>query len=188
MEQRPEYGAEYVQAFGLLEIEWNRLEGELFQLFYQLCGARYDRAHAIFFSLQVHRARREMVQEVALYALASKPGLRKELGSIMRRLRNAAAKRNEIVHTIWEWNGGEPWPFLPHDSGLPLLVDPLPELRSRTATIMALYDDFVSFRHRMPRRRALIGKFPTPTRAHRAALEGKRLPKTRARKRSPPRS
>jgi hypothetical protein len=188
MEQPPRYGPEYLQAFGLLEIEWNRLEGELFQLFYQLCGARFDRAHAIFFSLQMHRARREMVEEVALYALANKPSLRKELGSLMRRLRNAAAKRNEIVHTIWEWNGGEPWPFLPSDSGLPLLANILSELRSRTETIIALYGDLVSFRSRVPQRRTLIGRLPTPTRAHRAALEGKRLPKTRVRKRSPPQS
>jgi len=93
MEHQPRYRPEYLQAFGLLEVEWNRLEGELFQIFYQLCGARFDRAHAIFFSLQMHRARREMVEEVALYALANRPGLRKEFGSLIRRLRNAAAKR-----------------------------------------------------------------------------------------------
>jgi hypothetical protein len=187
MEQSPRYRPEYLQAFGLLEIEWNRLEGVLFDLFYQLCGARFDKAHAIFFSLQMHRARREMVEEVALYALADKPTLRKQFGALMRRLRNAAAKRNEIVHTIWEWNGGEPWPFLPSDSGL-LLEDPMPELKSRTATITALYGDLTAFRYRLPQRRSLHQKSPIPTRAHRAALEGERLPKTRARRRSPPQS
>jgi hypothetical protein len=43
MEQSPRYRPEYLQAFGLLEIEWNRLEGVLFDLFYQLCGARFDK-------------------------------------------------------------------------------------------------------------------------------------------------
>jgi hypothetical protein len=117
MEQPPRYKPEYLQAFGLLEIEWNRIEGALFDIVYQLCGTRFDKAHAIFFSVQAHRGRREMVEEVALYALADKPQLRKQLNSLMRRLRNAAAKRNEIVHTIWEWNGGEPWAFLPSDTG-----------------------------------------------------------------------
>jgi hypothetical protein len=53
MEQSPRYRPEYLQAFGLLEIEWNRLEGVLFDLFYQLCGARFDKAHAIFFRCTV---------------------------------------------------------------------------------------------------------------------------------------
>jgi hypothetical protein len=72
----------------LLEIEWNRIEGVLFDIFYQLCGARFDKAHAIFFSVQAHRGRREMVEEVALYALADKPQIREQLNSLMRRLRN----------------------------------------------------------------------------------------------------
>jgi hypothetical protein len=108
MEQSQRYRPEYLQAFGLLEVEWNRIEGELFYVFYQLCGARIDKAHAIFFSLQNHRARREMVEELALYALANRPQARKGFAALMRRVRNAAAKRNEIVHTLWAWNGGQP--------------------------------------------------------------------------------
>jgi hypothetical protein len=134
------YKPEYLQAFGLLEIEWNRIEGELFHIFYQLCGARIDKAHAIFFSQINHRARREMVEAVALYALAERPRLRRELGALMRRLRNAAAKRNEIIHTIWEWDGGEPWGFMPMDGDLSG-EDPLAEIGSRTETISTLYQD-----------------------------------------------
>lgn len=182
-----EYRPEYLQAFGLLEVEWHRIEGMLFHIFYQLCGARIDKAHAIFFSQQNHRARREMIEEVALYALAERAGLRRDLSSLMRRVRNAAAKRNEIIHTIWEWNGGEPWGFLPMDSDLSQ-EDPLGEIRSRIATIRALYADLEAFHARMPQRRSLSAKSPVPTRVHRAALEGKRLPKTRVRRQPPPRS
>ena len=35
MEQPPRYRPEYLQAFGLLEVEWNRIEGALFDIFYQ---------------------------------------------------------------------------------------------------------------------------------------------------------
>lgn len=35
------YKPEYLKAFGLLEVEWNRVEGDLFLLFRQVCGADF---------------------------------------------------------------------------------------------------------------------------------------------------
>jgi hypothetical protein len=170
------YKPEYLQAFGLLEIEWNRIEGELFHIFYQVCGARIDKAHAIFFSQINHRARREMVEAVALYALADRPQWHRDFTALMRRVRNAASKRNEIVHTIWEWDGGEPWGFMPMDGDLSG-EGPLAEIKSRIETISALYKDLAEFHRRIHRRRSPTPKSPIPTRSGRAMLTGKPLPK-----------
>jgi hypothetical protein len=55
-------------------------------------------------------------------------------------MRNAAAKRNEMVHTIWEWDLGEAWGLFPSDRDM-AGQDPLPELMRRAATIHALTGD-----------------------------------------------
>lgn len=145
--QASRYKPEYLQAFGLLEVEWNRLEGGLFHLFGQVCGSDFWRAHAIFFSLQNHRARRELVEAAAVEAIDTQD-VRDELARLMRRMRNASAKRNEIVHTIWEWNG-DAWGLLPLGNKLGT-GDILGELRRRTETIRALRRDLERFRNKLP--------------------------------------
>ena len=107
----------------------------------------------MFFSLQNHRARRELVEAAASKTIES-PDLLAEFKRLTRRMRNAAAKRNEIVHTIWEWNG-DAWGFLPLHNKLGTSYI-LAELGRRTETIKALRRDLGQFRRKLPPAPAML--------------------------------
>jgi hypothetical protein len=169
MEPRPlEYDPGYLKVFGLIEVEWNRLENEIFLLFYGISGLRLDKAHAAFFSLQNHRARREMLEAIAVQALYKKPAMLTRFGQLMRRVKNASSKRNEIIHCIWEWNG-KPWPLWPVGSPLAKIGDALKEIGTRAQTIRAVRNDLAAFRGHLPSRRPLHDKSRWPVYRDRAS-------------------
>jgi len=143
------YKPEWLQAFGLLEVRWNEIESILFLIFSRACGARLPKAHAIYFSHQNHRARREMLEKVAYYTLVRRRVLAKRFNSLMRRTGNAAQRRNQAIHTLWQWENGDPVPMWPVDNPF-VGKNVMTELMTVARTISALYDDLVAFYVKMP--------------------------------------
>lgn len=150
-----EYEGEYynhraVWAFGMIEVLWNSIEYHLFMTFFYLSGTRIGRAYAVYFAVINHRSRREMTEQLAEQALARHPKLEARFVSLMRRLKNAAARRNEVIHTLWEWERGWPKPHLPLDSvfeGKNIVQ----ELIRRMDTLASLRDDLADFTLDLPR-------------------------------------
>src|SRR5713101_5812331 len=147
-----EYDPRYLQAFGLIEVEWNRVESELFLIFHTLSGASLDKSHEAFFAIQNHRGRRDMLEAIAVQALYRKSTKLAEFTRLMRRVKNAATKRNEIVHCLWQWNG-DAYPIWPVGSPLHDIRDMLREFRARAVTIRAVRDDLSAFLSRISSRR-----------------------------------
>lgn len=147
----PDYKTDYLLVVGQIEIEWNRLETALFVVFRHFIGARTPKANAVFFSQVNHRARREMVESLAPIVLARMKGKTRQFSALMRRMKNAAKKRNEVVHTLWGWEDGEPWAIWEEQAPPELMQDNLlKEMRSRAQTIRAVREDLETFYASLP--------------------------------------
>lgn len=144
-----DYKPEYLLAFGHIEAEWNQLEALLFVVFRHFIGTRSaSKANAVFFSQVNHRARREMVESLGPIVLARAKGKKRKFAALMRRMKNAGQKRNEVIHTFWGWQNGVPWAIWPEQSDSDLIEkDLLRELRTRAQTIKAVRDDLRAFYH-----------------------------------------
>lgn len=139
-----EYKPEYLLAIGHLEAEWNQIEGLLFVIFKRFIGARTPKADVAFFSIVNHRSRREMIESLAPIIFEKEKMKAKKFAALMRRLKNAATKRNEVVHTFWAWQNGVPWAIWPHQTRI-TAANLLDEFRTRAATIKAVRLDLTEF-------------------------------------------
>jgi hypothetical protein len=68
-----------------------------------LLGIDAERAEAVFFTVTNNRSRREMVASLATVVLPEGNELRNRVDRILRRIKNAAARRNAIAHAIWHF-------------------------------------------------------------------------------------
>jgi hypothetical protein len=92
---------EFAIRFGIITAEWSALELHLCFLFRCLLGIDAARAEAVFFTVTNNRSRREMVASLAAVVLPEGDELRNRVDRILRRIKNAAARRNAIAHSIW---------------------------------------------------------------------------------------
>jgi hypothetical protein len=174
-----EYGADYITAFGLIEAEWNQIETILFLIFTVMSGMRVGKCHRLYFSQINHRARREMVESIAPPSLARLPRYRKDFIRLMRRLKRAAQRRNEVIHTLWFWQDQKPNPAWPLDHAFQTTRDILKELQARLRTIRALRDDMTEFYvylNARKRRDTSLGRRPPLGRRRLALLAAARRP------------
>lgn len=144
-----DYKPEYLLAIGHIEAEWNQLESLLFVIFKRFIGARAPKAHAAFFALANHKSRRDMIESLAPHILEKWPNKEKKFKALMRRLKNAAAKRNEVIHTFWGWQNGVPWAIWPFQTRINA-NDLLAEFRARAQTIKAVREDLTAFYLKVP--------------------------------------
>jgi hypothetical protein len=93
----------YANKLGIVTAEWSALELHLCFLFQNLLGVDSQRAEAIFFTLTNNRARREVIASLAKILLSEEHELRNRVDRILRRVRNAATRRNEVAHGIWHF-------------------------------------------------------------------------------------
>jgi hypothetical protein len=98
---------DYAEKLGIITAEWSALEWGLCSMFGTMLGVDRDRAEAVFFALTNNRSRREVVASLAKVLFAEGSDLRGRIDRILRRVRNAASRRNSLAHGIWIF-GDEP--------------------------------------------------------------------------------
>jgi hypothetical protein len=107
---------DYAERLGIITAEWSALEWGLCDLFGTMLGVDRERSEAVFFALTNNRGRREVVASLAKVLFAEGAELRNRTDRILRRMRNAASRRNSLAHGIWTF--GEP-----PDAGSSLALD-----------------------------------------------------------------
>jgi hypothetical protein len=98
---------DYANKLGIVAAEWSGLEFHLCTLFGILLGVDSHRAEAVFFTLTNNRARREAIASLVTLLLPDGNELRSQADRILRRVRNAANRRNGLMHDTWTF-GAEP--------------------------------------------------------------------------------
>jgi hypothetical protein len=94
---------DYANKLGIVTAEWSALELHLCFLFQNLLGVASERAEAVFFTLTNNRARREAIASLAKILLPEDNELHDRTNRILRRVRNAATRRNSLAHGIWHF-------------------------------------------------------------------------------------
>ena len=104
---------ELLSIVGAINIEWDEIEVALWRVFWDLLGGTWKHSYAIYYSQQNHRARREMIESLALVKLPPDGAKAKRLKALLGRVKRAATKRNEISHGVWSYvkttSGPELW-------------------------------------------------------------------------------
>jgi hypothetical protein len=98
---------ELIKAIGEINLRWDEIEMYLWYLFDSLLGTQHWRqSYVIYFAHPNHRVRREMI-EALLEETRSIPAARKQkFRALLRRVKNAAGKRNHLAHGLWSTSGG----------------------------------------------------------------------------------
>jgi len=94
--------AELISIMGRIGLEWDEIEIRLWYLFDCLLGTRWDFSYAIYYSQQNHRARRDMIEALAATALNKQSARFRSITAIIRRVKGAAKKRNDLTHGMWD--------------------------------------------------------------------------------------
>jgi hypothetical protein len=97
---------DHLRAIGLVITEFSRLEGTLCFILWELIGDP-DRGTAVFYSLASSKARCDIIRGAAnevLQSSGSQQEIKKEILSIITKVRDVAEQRNELAHGEW----GEP--------------------------------------------------------------------------------
>jgi hypothetical protein len=92
---------DYARLIGVITAEWSVVEMMLSAIFSGLLGASYERASAVFFALQSHRAKFDAVNAVGEVTLRDQPNRLTELKQLMRRIATVAKERNDFSHGLW---------------------------------------------------------------------------------------
>src|SRR5215471_15264831 len=119
---------DYANKLGIITAEWSALEWHLCLLFQHLLGVDGQRAEAVFFTITNNRSRREAIASLANLLLPEGNELRGRTDRILRRVSNAATRRNSMAHAIWhfgETSGSGSTINLKRESGSPSY--PLPD-------------------------------------------------------------
>jgi hypothetical protein len=82
-------------------LEWEELENLLYKLFAVLLDAPWAQSRIIFFAHQNHRARREMIEQLAAFVLKGKSTELDRVIGLLKRVKKTATKRNNIAHAVW---------------------------------------------------------------------------------------
>jgi hypothetical protein len=108
---------DYANKLGIVTAEWSGLELHLCLPFQVLLGVDSARADAVFFTLTNNRARRrEAIASLAKLLLPEESELRDRTDRVLRRVRNAATRRNALTHGVWHFREQE-------DSGSTMALD-----------------------------------------------------------------
>jgi len=93
---------ELLSIVGAINIEWDEIEIALWRIFWKILKGPWHHSYAIFYSQQNHRARREMLESLALAAMPDGSAELRKIKALLGRVKRAATKRNEISHGLWD--------------------------------------------------------------------------------------
>ncbi len=92
---------EHARRIGKATILWNFAHSQIFAIFCELSGMKFEHAQAVYYSLKADLHQRDMVIALANSVLANDETARTKVVSAIKKFTALSNERNAIVHTVW---------------------------------------------------------------------------------------